>query len=472
MSRGPQHFPAFKFRAALVVASLFLGACSMSHQPPAFEVHSARAISSYHFGTPLSGQATGDVPKIDFQSPLEVQMNWFSLDRYNCTFLPLVASQASLVTARLADQAVLPTTSLTSNARVEWLGAADPKHAVLLANPSRIFPIGSARAILPAGITASFRAVETGGYADRTLGRPEPRYVEVDVARIRGASANSPEQLQVALAIQDNPVNSPDNPSYPRGVYQREVAILNHPLTKPPISLLLIVPFSFAGPANHAVGVFLTLTAAGPDAQNAIAQCKADLQIPQPIESGPLWTLGLRRALRELDDPQRRRAVLVFLAEQGDASICQDVAMLCDDSLLQQIAESIKRDAPAAIDAANLPQFTWVLDRSAVQALQPQLTKAEIPPELFAVLTQHFGEPGRHSAAVDDIMHSCTSEQDLQTRLVAENFIYLEDSSPSSRVRAYQWLSARKLAPAGFDPLGSPKARREALDQALSGAAQ
>jgi hypothetical protein len=456
----------------LLAACLLLTACAASHRPPPFEIHTARTLASYHFGTPLSGQATGDVSKIDFQAPLELQMNWFSLERYNCTFLPLVASQASLVTARLADQAVLPTTSLTSNARVEWLGAADPKHAVLLANPSRIFPIGRAQAILPAGITASFRAVETGGYADHTLGRPEPRYVELDIARIPGASANSPEQLQVALAIQDNPVNSPDNLGYPLGVYQREVAILNHPLTKPPISVLLVVPFSFAGPYNHAVGIFLTLTAAGPNAQNAIAQCKADLQVPQAIESGPLWTLGLHRALRELDDPERRRAVLVYLAEQGDASICEDVAMLADDSLLQQIAESIKSDAPAAIDAANLPQYAWVLDRSAVEALQPHLTKADLPPELFAVLTQHFGEPGRHSAALDDIMHSCTGEQELQTRLVAENYIYLEDSSPSSRVRAFQWLSARKLAPAGFDPLGSPKARREALDQALSGAAQ
>ena len=47
--------------------------------------------------------------------------------------------------------------------------------------------------------------------------------------------------------------------------------------------------------------------------------------------------------------------------------------------------------------------------------------------------------------------------------MIVENRIYLEDNSPASRVRAYDWLKARGAAPKGFDPLANPRDRREAL---------
>jgi hypothetical protein len=115
----------------------------------------------------------------------------------------------------------------------------------------------------------------------------------------------------------------------------------------------------------------------------------------------------------------------------------------------------------------NLEQFAWILDRSAITAMQPKLTTATLPPELFAVLTLHMGEPGRHSASVDAIMRAATGERDLVRRLIAENYIFLEDSSPASRVRAFQWLGSHNVAPAGFDPLAPPRQRRIALDKAL-----
>ena len=89
------------------------------------------------------------------------------------------------------------------------------------------------------------------------------------------------------------------------------------------------------------------------------------------------------------------------------------------------------------------------------------------PPELRAVLTVYAGEPSRHAGSLDDIAHQATSRQDLENRLTAENLVFLTDSSPGSRVRAFDWLRARNLAPAGYDPLGPAKLRREALDKAL-----
>jgi len=465
-----KRFRVFVWTLALSVLS---SACSSNHQPLPFEIHSAATLSSHHLGTSLSGPVAGTESSISYGDALDIRVRWFALERFDCRNLPLLASKATLVTANLADQAVLPATSLTSNARIGWFDNTTAEQALMNANPSRYFEIGQSRGVLPTGTTISFRAFEAAGVRDQTLLSPEPRYVELSLSRTSSAIANP----QIALGIEDSAVRQTshsDSPGWPAGVYQYEMALLDDPVKGFPQTLLLIVPFRFTGPPNQAVAVFVTISPAGNDAgfKDAVARCKSDLQVGQSATVNPQWTFGLLRALNELDDPSRRRAALVYLAEQGNAELCEDVAMLADDALLQQIAATVKRDAPAAINQGNLGQYAWILDRSAVAAMQPLLSKAVLPPELFAVLTEHFGEPGRHAAAVDEIMRGTSSGGELRDKLVSENYIYLEDSSPAARVRAFEWLGAQKLAPAGFDPLGSPKQRRQALDQSLSGGGQ
>ena len=68
--------------------------------------------------------------------------------------------------------------------------------------------------------------------------------------------------------------------------------------------------------------------------------------------------------------------------------------------------------------------------------------------------------PGNH------LMIGVLGQRDEHLRLVEENFIYLEDISPASRSRAFDWLAARDLAPSGYDPLAPIETRREALERA------
>jgi hypothetical protein len=455
------------------MVGLLSSACSSNRQPPPFEIHSAGTLSSHHLGTPLSGPLAGKESSISFTDALDIRVRWFALERFDCHNLPLLASKATLVTANLSNQAVLPSTSLTSDARVGWFKNTTAEQAILNANPSRLFEIGQSRGALPNGDTISFRAFDMGSARDQTLLSAEPRFVELSLSRLPSNSLGATASLQIALGIEDSAAHQTsqsDASSWPTGVYKYEMALLDDPIKGFPQNLLLIVPFRFAGPPNQAVAVFVTILGAGNDAgfKDAVARCKSDLQISPSAVVNPLWTLGLLRALNELDDSNRRRAALVYLAEQGDAQFCQDTAMLADDALLRQIATAVRRDAPAAINQGNLGQYAWILDRSAISAIQPLLSKEALPPELFAVLTEHFGEPGRHAAAVDEIMRGTSSADELRQKLVSENYIYLEDSSPAARVRAFEWLGAQKLAPAGFDPLGSPKQRRQALDQALA----
>jgi hypothetical protein len=183
--------------------------------------------------------------------------------------------------------------------------------------------------------------------------------------------------------------------------------------------------------------------------------------------------------LKALWQPADRRAALVFLAAQTSAHICEDTALVADDAMLEKLATTIAQQAAAATDPHTTTALSWLLDRAAfnllVQSDSPgggspgnSAAGAPLPPELKAVLTVYAGEPARHSGSLDDIAHQSTSRQDLENRLTAENLVFLTDSSPASRVRAFDWLKARGLAPGGFDPLGPGKQRREALDKALA----
>ena len=459
---------------AVFVLGLFTCACQSNRQPPPFEIHSAGTGASTFAGTTLSGPVQTNAAAISFDGALEVHARWFALESLNDQNMPLLASEATLVTDRLADQAVVPSTSLTSNARIGWFVGDNAAVALNAANPGRSFELGESRAALARGTTVSFRAFDTQQAGDETLSKPEPRFVEINLSLASRQPAVG-QNFQIALGIQDTPPakRGDDGSKWPAGVYQFETALLDHPVKVLPTSFLVIVPFKLSGPPNQAVAAFVTLSAGKNDAdfEAVVARAKADLAGGPAAAANPSWTLGLDRALKELDDPAHRRAALVYLAGQGDAEVCQDTAMLAGDEMLRQVAASVKQNAPAAIQQGSLPAFSWILERSAISAMQPLLAKAMLPPELFTVLSEHFGEPGRHSASVDEIMHGSTSVADLQQKLVSENYIYLEDASPASRVRAYDWLEAHKLAPAGFDPLASPKQRRLALDKALSSTA-
>jgi hypothetical protein len=95
------------------------------------------------------------------------------------------------------------------------------------------------------------------------------------------------------------------------------------------------------------------------------------------------------------------------------------------------------------------------------------LNDNQLPPELASVLTSFGGEAGRHASSLDEITKNLTGPGELQTRLIAENMIYLEDSSPAARVLAFDWIKSRRTAPAGYYPLAPARQRKDALEKAL-----
>ena len=94
--------------------------------------------------------------------------------------------------------------------------------------------------------------------------------------------------------------------------------------------------------------------------------------------------------------------------------------------------------------------------------------KRRLSPELTGVLLTLAGEAGRSPAAMEQILANLSTRKDFENRLIAENFIALEDSSPAARVRAYDWLKAHARQPAGYDPLGEAHQRSAAIEKAVN----
>jgi len=445
----------------LLTVALLAGCASSHKRPPPLIVPSARITASYFSETSRSGLPTSNPQSISFKGALELQATWSVFRHSNFAELPLLASNARLITADAGGNAVLPSGVLTSNARITW-NEAQALHAV---ETNEHLVIGESRAVLPFDTTVSFRATDGEGSPDVTLNTPQRRFIQISLAR----SANtqqSQETLQLGVTVQNHP------PQDPRSrVFQTETALTSVPLHGDPAYVLVVLPFRFSGSdAIAAAGlVKISRGKAGPDFQKLVEQCKTSLATPALQEHlEPMWAQSLRRALDSLNQSDLRRAALVYMAGQSNAEICLDVASVCDDAMLAHISNSIKTDAAAALNSADRGRLAWILDSASVTAMQPLLYKATLPPELLEVLTIHMGEPGRHAAALDDIMRSAASEQDFLNRLVAENYIYLEDNSPASRVRAFEWLQKHKMAPVGFKPLAPAKQRRIALDNALA----
>jgi hypothetical protein len=168
-------------------------------------------------------------------------------------------------------------------------------------------------------------------------------------------------------------------------------------------------------------------------------------------------------------DPASRRAAMVYLAAQTGASLSRDVYLLADDAALGKLLDDVgKRLAGASGNDRSDAALAWQLDLSSLAFLSQALSDSHLPPPLATVLTDYAGEAGRHAGSMEEISKGPANRADLERRLIAENLIYLEDSSPAARVRANDWLALRGKAPAGFDPLGTARQRRDALEKAQS----
>ncbi len=176
----------------------------------------------------------------------------------------------------------------------------------------------------------------------------------------------------------------------------------------------------------------------------------------------------IQSVVAQLDRPSERRARLVFLADSCAAPLALDLAMIARDEDLAKFAQLVKEALAQPMDGA---QAGWAVERTAWLMLGRASAAGPIAPELSGVLTRQGGEAVRFPGAIEDLMRGVEDRDAWTKKLATENRILLEDAAPASRSRAYDWLAARGLEPANFDPFGTLAARRAALD-AMSDAAE
>jgi hypothetical protein len=470
----PSHCRHYSFA---ILAMLMLTGCPPHPQAaPPLAVPTTLFDAGYFWGSPLSGPtaspttgpATGPIPAATPSDSLSVQVTFIALENVPATNYPPVGSRAVFVSSTGAGNAVLPAAELTRPATIADLKSADGLAADLTnGHAGRTTPMHRFTAALPPGVTATFAALDPVQLMDLVTGQPTRRSLQVMVSR-PAVPAGRP---QIALVLKDVLRLKKD-----RLDLRTELALFDLP-PGDPTHTAMIVPFHFDDAQSKAVAVMVEISPGNAETAHvaATADCLKQLAAPAATQPAPAtgeanpWST-VTAAVQSLTGVAGRRSSLAFLADQTGASLCEDLAMEADDAVLTQLVKNIQAKVAAHSLPTNDSNVGWLLDHTALELLAKISNDAAngttpMPAELTSVLTTHTGEVGRHPSSLDDVLRGLSTRAELDNRLLAQNLIFLEDSSPASRVRAFDWLNSRHHAPAGYDPLGPVKARREAIER-------
>ena len=245
-----------------------------------------------------------------------------------------------------------------------------------------------------------------------------------------------------------------------------------------PLALALASPF--AGPGKVLVIYAEVRPAPGAEADDATRELHAqavELALAEGAESQaaaqeraePLSETEELRLVRQrifaLLRAEPDRVGLVYLTGTIHAWTALDMVLVAEEEELAEYAErALPQGGRVSERPLSLELVKWHLEREALRLMARKVGDATLSPELRGVLLRHVGEVGRFPGMLEDAVKACANPEQLGQRLVAENRLFLEDSDPSARVRAYDWLRFNGGVPEGYDPLSSRDERRAALE--------
>ena len=202
------------------------------------------------------------------------------------------------------------------------------------------------------------------------------------------------------------------------------------------------------------------------EAERASAQILKDLSAKPPSTHRSRGQL-LATALAPSGRPSDARGALLAVSAEVRGEVSSEAALLMDENAVAASSAQIAEALAAAPAEADTDYLGWVVDRTLLAGLAKLASGGEFPPAVAAMLSARFGEAGRDPGALGELAAASPSRADFETRVRAENLILLDDASPASRVRAFEWLSGRNEAPQSYNPLGDPAERRAAVDAYL-----
>ncbi len=159
-----------------------------------------------------------------------------------------------------------------------------------------------------------------------------------------------------------------------------------------------------------------------------------------------------------------QRPAVVFIAQSSGSRVAEELALSAEaESLGEFVRYAAERRGETP--PKNTTELGWLVERRALLWLLERREDEEraMEPELYALLTRAGGELSTYPDLFRELVQSSRNMTDLWSHIEQENRVFLEDARPGPRVRAFDWLDAQGLAPAGFDPLAERPQRREAL---------
>jgi hypothetical protein len=452
-------------------------------------------------GILLDASAEGPSPRIDEFYPVTVRFLALEEPARDGGTKESIGSEARLLADYVEESPLQPLARITAGSRVAFGDeAAQLREAIISGDFGRSAEAAQLGGGLPAGVTAVFELAEKlPATRDPSLHVAPERRVEVHLHRRPrkpddgGAASSTSEEVRIALVVQGptpaRPVVGAGNvPVGPASALEEESSenaaarefVLLDPLPGGEASLLAWVPSPFAG---ERPGSIVAVVAIQPSRQQslislvkedpALARAFTELAMsgtspaPPAPRAGPTPLPGIASALEALGSPFAQRIGILLLARETDAALAQDLALSADEKLIAKLAASVRREITGASAPPDRARIGFLLESRSITVLLEEMSKERLVPGLQTVLLVHAGQAGAQAASLEDVLRGSDGIETLRERIIEENLLALEDSSPAARVRAFDWLSPRGRVPEGYDPFGTARERRAALEKAL-----
>ena len=481
-------------RTAAAALAASLAGCAARPPEGPFAPPPIALAERHFFGTPLSGPKPGDPAGLEREACFFLRLEVFALETLPAGALVALEAVTRTRVASGAGRPIQPTPRLSRGIRVDVGTGARGALADLLERgvlPRRWTLAASSLGALPPGVTWAVRVplanpAERGGTFEA---------LEVEAYRLPpGDDGSEAPPVRVAIAREGAFVPESAEDGGPQGASEkdaalpppraplalREISILEAALEDRRASAVGIVPATPGAPFGAVAFALEVERLPGSVDPHSEEDAAALARLAQALEAAAEARvtpedLGLsredlpqrlRQVAKVLGDPKRRRRVLAHLAQETGAALAGDLAVSASDRDIALVAEKVAAAFESAEEAPDLAALGWIVERSALEAAETLVDEESGESEVAGILALHLGQVGRQVAAIERVLKRSRDLASFARRLVEENYAFLEDNLPQARARSLEWLAARGLAPAGYDPLAPPRERRAALEKA------
>ena len=493
--------PACRHRTALSLTCAFLvlsaGCGTGSKAPPSPSAVSRLQYDVSYFGpSPSSDREAADSNSLHLDGSPGITVTFLAMNQWPPTTLEPVEAQAQMITVFPTSSPVIAVAGLLRRARI---GVVQNETQILGESPERrggaFLSRTTLQGVLPADVGASFRVFDRPQADSGAIPRLEIHVRQgpaqeqgteerpTTVASLEISLVATGELKEAALPEADSSAGSGKGQAQSTlaasGVLATETISLKPQNLSEQGRWAVILPSPFQ---LDGIAAFAALIEVMPAPQKGTAEavayeallgkCRSSLQMAAEKnreQKGPQFAAGRRGmedALRLLHSLTQRRQALLYLASETRSPLIEDVALSATEVVIERLAHVVDTECESG-PAWETGTLGWRLQKTAYLLLAELMSAEQMRPELEAIVMRHTGEVGRHPAVLKEMVADAASSEDLEQRLLLENFIYLEDISPAARTRAYEWLKTKARAPTGYDPLASFKERRSILNQVL-----